>query len=513
MSAFRLSCRQARYAVEDRKSMTEKEQHPPETPEPAGPTVALARGLSTKLLLLTVIFVLLAETFIFLPSVASYRISWLRDRLATAAAVSIVLVQGDPGALSREAQDEVLMAIGAKAIAVTDGGVSRLLVVADMPPQVDKHIDMANVGMFGEITGALDTLLYGGGRMLRVYGPAGEDGREFELIMSDKGLRAAMLTYARNVAFLSLLISVFAAMLVYAAMDRVMVRPMRRLTRSMLAFSQAPEDPTRIISPIERADEIGFAERELSRMQERLQKMLAERRHLADLGLAVSKINHDMRNMLASAQLISDRLAMSKDPTVQSFAPRLLRALDRAVSYSEGVLAYGRTQEAPPARRLVRLNPLVEDLRDIAGADSTIDFVNAVPPEFEIDADPDQLFRVLTNLTRNAVQAMLAEPDKVTVRRFTVSAERQGSVCRIVVSDTGPGLPARARENLFSAFRGAARQGGTGLGLAIAQELVRAHGGTLELVASDSGNTTFAVTIADRPLPFGRASDGLRQHG
>lgn len=493
--------------------MTENLQNGQDEPMPARHTVPLARGLSTKLLLLTVVFVLLAETLIFLPSVASYRVSWLRDRLATAAAVSIVLVQGDPADLSREAQDNVLTAIGARAIAVSDGGVSRLLVVADMPPEVDTHIDMANVGMFGEVAGALDTLLYGGDRMLRVYGPAGDDAREFELIMPDNALRAAMLTYARNVALLSLLISVFAAMLVYAAMDRIMVRPMRRLAQSMLDFSAAPDDPARVITPAARADEIGFAERELSHMQERLQKMLAERRHLADLGLAVSKINHDMRNMLASAQLISDRLSMSKDPTVQSFAPRLLRALDRAVSYSEGVLAYGRTQEPLPARRLVNLHPLVEDLRDIAGADSGMDFVNAVPSGFEIDADPDQLFRVLTNLVRNAVQAMIAEAERINVQRLTVSAERQGGVCRIMVNDTGPGLPPRARENLFSAFRGGARQGGTGLGLAIAHELVRAHGGVLELVASESGHTTFAITITDRPLPFSRTAEDARKRG
>ena len=493
--------------------MTQKLSQEQEILLPPGQPAPLGRGLSTKLLLLTVIFVLLAETFIFLPSVASYRMSWLQDRLTTAAAVSIVLVQGDPAALSPEAQDDVLTAIGAKAIAVSDSGVSRLLVVADMPPQVDSHIDVANMSLFEEISGALDTLLRGGNRMLRVYGPAGEDARGFELIMPDRALHDAMLTYARNVALLSLLISVFAAMLVYAAMDRIMVRPMRRLARSMLAFSASPEDPARIITPAARRDEIGFAEHELSRMQERLQKMLAERRHLADLGLAVSKINHDMRNMLASAQLISDRLALSKDPTVQSFAPRLVRALDRAVSYSAGVLAYGRTQEPAPARRLVNLHPLVEDLRDIAGADSGVEFVNAVPPAFEIDADPDQLFRVLTNLTRNAVQAMSAEAQRINVQRLTVAAERQGGVCRIMVSDTGPGLPPKALENLFSAFRGGARQGGTGLGLAIARELVRAHGGILELVASESGHTTFAITITDRPLPFRRTGEDQRQHG
>ncbi|WP_163602789.1 sensor histidine kinase, partial [Klebsiella pneumoniae] len=75
-----------------------------------------------------------------------------------------------------------------------------------------------------------------------------------------------------------------------------------------------------------------------------------------------------------------------------------------------------------------------------------------------------------------------------------VSAERMGGVCQILVTDTGPGLPPKARENLFVAFRGSARSGGTGLGLAIAQELVRAHGGRLELLESIGGRTVFSVT-------------------
>jgi signal transduction histidine kinase len=314
-------------------------------------TVPLSRGLSTKLLLLTIVFVLLAEVLIFLPWIASYRLSWLKERLSTAAAVSIVLVQGESTSLSRTAQNDVLMAIGAKAIAVRDGGVSRLLVVADMPPQVDEHIDLASVGMIKGMTGALDTLFFGGDRMLRVFGPVGDSDKEFELIMPDYSLRKAMLIYSRNVAFVSLLISLFTAMLVYAAIDLIMIGPIRTMTRSMLSFSEAPDDPGRIIHPAARADEIGVAERELSQMQERLQKMLSEQKHLADLGLAVSKINHDMRNILASAQLMSDRLRQVRDPTVQAFAPKLLRALDRAVSYSEGVLHYGRTQEPPPSRR------------------------------------------------------------------------------------------------------------------------------------------------------------------
>jgi signal transduction histidine kinase len=473
--------------------------------------VPLVRGLSAKLLLFTIAFGLLAEILIFLPSIASYRVTWLKERLATAAAVSIVLLQGDPKSLSQTAQNDVLMAIGAKAIAVRDGGVSRLLAVAEMPPQVDEHIDIAHLGVVEEMSGALATLIFGGDRVLRVFGPVGGGAEVFELIMPDYRLRAAMLTYSRTVALLSLLISLFTAALVYVAIDRMMIRPMRRMTRSMLSFSEAPDDPARIIRPATRSDEIGVAERELSLMQGRLQKMLAEQKHLADLGLAVSKINHDMRNILASAQLMSDRLRQSKDPTVQAYAPRLLRALDRAVAYSEGVLAYGRTQEPPPSRRRLRLRQLVEEVHGLLDLEGGIEFENTVDAGFEVDADAEQLFRVLTNLTRNAVQAMAGDTESAVVRRLTVAAERHGSVSRILVTDTGPGLPAKARENLFAAFRGSARSGGTGLGLAIAQDLVRAHGGVVELVESIGGRTTFAVSIPDQPARLDQARHGLRR--
>ncbi len=478
-----------------------------------GRSVPLSRGLSTKLLVLTIIFVLIAEVLIFLPSIANFRLRWLEERLGTAAAVSIVLVQTDPSDLSREVQQDVLRSIGAKAIAVRDGGVSRLLVVAKMPPQVDEHIDLANTGPMEAMNGALSTLFTGGDRMLRVFGPVGDSEKEFELIIPDYKLRKAMLVYSRNVAFLSLLISLFTATLVFYAIDRIMIRPIRAMTQSMLAFSQAPDDPSRIIVPEDRGDEIGVAERKLSDMQQRLQKTLNEQRHLADLGLAVSKINHDMRNILASAQLMSDRLGMVRDPTVQSLVPRLVRALDRAVSYSEGVLTYGRTQEAPPSRRRLRLRQTVEDVQGLLGIDpeGEIEFINDVEASFEVDADSEQLVRVLTNLCRNSIQAMASDTESAIVRRLSVAADRTGSVSRILVTDTGPGLPQKARENLFAAFRGSARSGGTGLGLAIAHELVRAHGGTLDLVESVGGRTVFSVTIPDQPVRLDEARHHLRR--
>ena len=128
---------------------------------------------------------------------------------------------------------------------------------------------------------------------------------------------------------------------------------------------------------------------------------------------------------------------------------------------------------------------------------------NKVPKGLEVDADPDQLFRVLVNLARNSVQAMEANPNPAVICRLTVSAGREGAVATIRVEDTGPGLPERARTSLFRAFQGSVTPGGTGLGLAIAAELVRAHGGTIALVDGGPG-ATFAITIPDRPRAAGR---------
>jgi signal transduction histidine kinase len=498
---------------DDKGEKARGEQGPETAAAGVGARVPFIRRMSTRLLILTALFVLIAEVLIFIPSVANFRMNWLEERLGTAATVGMILIQGDPEVLPRNVQNDVLKAIGARAVAVRDGGVSRLLIVSQMPPRVDEQIDLASWGPLTAMADALDTMAFGGDRILRVFGHVGESDKEFELIIPDSGLRAAMLIYARNIALLSLLISFITAGLVFWSINRLMIGPIRGLRRSMLWFAAAPDDPARIIRPSDRRDELGVAESELASLQTRLQKTLGEQKHLADLGLAVSKINHDMRNILASAQLLSDRLSMVRDPAVQAFAPKLVRALDRAVSYSEGVLAYGRTQEPPPSRRLLRLRHLVDEVEDLLGIDpaAAIDFENGIEAEFEVDADSDHLFRVLTNLCRNALEAMSNDREGSLVRRLSIHAMREGSVCRILVTDTGPGLPRKARENLFSAFRGSARSGGTGLGLAIAHELVRAHGGAIELVESIGGHTVFAITIPDQPVNLDEVRGGLRR--
>ena len=465
-------------------------------------------GLSWKLLVLTVLYVMLSEVLIYVPSIANFRANWLLDHMTMADAAASVLAESVSSEVPRNIQDDLLAAVGAKAIAIRTGAASRLIATVDMPPVVDRTADLRVMDPVADVFDAFDTLFAQAPRTLRVVGNS-RSGAVLELIISDRPLRAAMLDYSLNIVWLAALISMITAGLLYFTINRLLVRPMRRLTENIVSFSEAPEDATRVIEPSGRRDELGVAEARLAAMQRDLQGTLREQRHLADLGLAVSKINHDLRNMLASAQLFSDRLGSLPDPNVQRFAPKLIGALDRAIAYCQSTLTYGRAREPAPARRLVALGRLVDDVADALGLveNPTITWENQVPPGLEIDADPDQLFRVLVNLGRNAVQAMEAHANPAVICRLTITAARDAGAVTIRVQDTGPGLPEKARTSLFRAFQGSASPGGTGLGLAIAAELVRAHGGTIMLVDGGPG-AAFAIAIPDRPRANGRNGNG-----
>jgi signal transduction histidine kinase len=459
-------------------------------------------GLSGKLLVLTILFVMIAEVLIYVPSVANFRVVWLKDRLATAYTAALVLDAAPNGVVSDPLAKQILDSIGARAVAMKMGTQRRMLAIDDMPPPVAATFDMRDVTDFDAIVDAFATMLNTKKDVMRVVGPAPMGGEYIELVMDEPPLRKAMLKYSVDILLLSLVISAITAALVYLALHYMFVRPMRRVTANMVAFRADPENTDRVILPSGRADEIGTAESELATMQTELGSMLHQKNRLAALGLAVSKINHDLRNLLASAQLFSDRLAGIPDPGVQRFAPKLMRALERAIAFCESTLSYGRVQEPPPERRQILLEPLVEEVHETLGLgpDAPIRWISAVERGLVVEADYDQLFRILLNLARNALGALESRAARDPGRdQIRITGRREGAVVVIEVSDTGPGFSERAREHLFEAFQGSTRPGGTGLGLAIAAELVRAHGGEIRLVDGTIG-ATIRLTIPDRAV-------------
>jgi signal transduction histidine kinase len=470
-----------------------------EQPNRAPPRARLPRrlGLSGKLLLLTIPLVMIAEVLIYVPSIANFWMNRLNARLASANTAALVLDAAPSGMVPESLAHQILDSIGARAVAIKLGQQRRLLASANLPPAIDHDVDMRTLTAWSSIVTSFEMMLETGNQAIRIIGPAPGGGQFIEVVVDEVPLRKAMYLFSRNLLLVSLAIAILTAALVYFALHFLFVRPMRRLTESLVSFHENPESSARIIVPSNRSDEIGVAERELSDMQRDLVSMLHQKSRLAALGLAVSKINHDLRNLLASSQLLSDQLASVPDPRVQRFAPKLMRSLERAIAFCQSTLSYGRAQEAAPDRRMILIEPVVVEVRESAGlaADTSITWISAIERGLTIDADPDQLFRVLLNLVRNAEQALEGQP----ATQIRITGRREGAVAIIEVSDTGPGIPPATRENLFKAFQASGRPGGSGLGLAIAAELVGAHDGQIHLVEGTIG-ATFRITIPDRPV-------------
>jgi signal transduction histidine kinase len=459
-------------------------------------------GLSGKLLLLTIPLVMIAGLLMYVPAIANFRMNRLNDRLAAANTAALVLDAAPLGMVPDSLSREILRSIGARAVAIKMGQQRRLLASADLPAAIDHDIDLRDMTVWSAIVDTFEMMLESGNQAIRVVGPAPGGAQFIEVVIDEQPLRQAMYRFSRNLILASLLIAALTASLVYFALHYLFVRPMRRLTDSMVGFHENPESSARIIVPSSRGDEIGVAERELSAMQRDLVSMLNQKSRLAALGLAVSKINHDLRNLLASSQLLSDQLASVPDPRVQRFAPKLMRSLERAIAFCQSTLSYGRAQEAAPDRRLIPIEPVVAEVRETAGLanDASITWITAIERGLTVDADPDQLFRVLLNLVRNAAQALESNPnsDRASMQ-IRVTGRREGAVAILEVSDTGPGLPQKTRDHLFEAFQTSGRPGGSGLGLTIAAELVRLHGGDIHLVEGTIG-ATFRLVIPDRPV-------------
>lgn len=488
----------------------------PAHPAPSATTARRRRGagLSAKLLVLTILFVMLAEVLIFVPSIANFRNNWLADRLADA---ELAVAALDPGTYGpqqpRDAmmQQVLLETLDAHELVLVENGARQVLarrtgiegsLVADLA--VDVAVTTSSPVM--SISEAFGTLARGD-RVLRLYGrPEPPGDRKVEVVVEESDLRDAMIGFSRNILILSIIISLVTALLVYLALNWLFVRPLQRLDEAMGRFAEDPENPGSMVVPSRRGDELGRAEARLASMQADLRTMLAERRRLADVGLAVSKINHDLRNLLSSAHLLSERLEIIDDPHVQRVAPRIVRAIDRAVTFCEATLAYGRIEEAPPVRATFRLADLVDEAAEIAGlaGHRSVALDNAVDPALMVRVGRESLFRVLLNLMRNARHALEAETEPPVSPSLRVEARLEGAALQLTLTDTGPGVPSEVRERLFQPFQGdLSRRGSTGLGLAIARELVEVDGGSIAhrdpdpARAGKGRGAVFAITLPD----------------
>lgn len=454
----------------------------------------MTNSLSGRFLILTVVFVMLAEVFIFVPSVARFREDYLLARLERAQIASLALEADDM--ISADLEAELLRNAEVYNVVLRRDEIRQLALSSPIPSPISATYDLRNATSMTLIMDALRTLFLNEDRIVRVIGnPVRDGGLLIEVTMDEMPLRNALLAYGWNILLLSAFISVITASLLFFAVQILLVRPIKGVVTHMQAYASAPEDARKIITPSAGVRELRDAEESLQMMQTQLTSALKQKERLAQLGGAVAKVSHDLRNILTSAQLFTDRIESSDDPLVKRMAPKLVNSITRAVNLCETTLAFGRVDEPAPSLTRVNLAQIVNEVVDserLAAGDYALSFSEDIPASMMLRADSEQLFRVIFNLVRNARQAIMAtgEPGEICLQ-----ATEDDQAWYLTINDTGPGLPKKAQEYLFQPFQGGVRKGGSGLGLVIASELVRGHGGKLELVQTDENGTTFRITL------------------
>jgi signal transduction histidine kinase len=454
------------------------------SPPSGAPLAVNGFGLTARVLAVTIGFVLLTMGLLYVTRLTAFRETWLHNKIAAARTAVEVFDLGGANRLPDELSRKILQNVGVRSIAIVTPNERRELALPGAAPVAAETVKLDDSSLFGGLEASLRGLFARPSAILRIVDTTPTDDAAIEVTLDEAPLIEAMWRVSRTFLTISVTIAAVLTCVLWTALWQMVLRPVGRLTSNIIAFGEAPQDSSRVIAPSGRRDEIGRAEAALSEMQGSLARELAQRKRLAELGMAVARINHDLRNMLAAAQLISDRLVTIPDPLAQRLAPRLVATLDRAIQFCQATLTYGAGREQSPARRRFDLSELVRQVVDAAQAESgtTIDYAVDIPPRFELYADPDHILRVLENLGRNAAQALMvkgAQGGRPKAIRF--AAIRADGVALIEISDTGPGFPADQSERIFEPFHKSTNAVGAGLGLAIAADLVARNGGAIAL--------------------------------
>ena len=463
--------------------------------------MAFRRSLGGRLLLLTVLFVLIAEALIFVPSIARFRLTYLQQRVDAGMLAALALEAAPGGAVEERLVRRLLTHARVDAVALRTAERSAMLLAPDRLPLADAAFDLRDAGPAALAADAIDVFIGGPDRTVRVLADSRvEPGATLEVVLGQADLHRRMVAFSFRILELSIVISLIVAASIYLSLHWLMVRPMRAMVASMTRFRRRPEDAAAQLPATRRADEIGVAQTALRAMERDLRRSLLQKTRLAALGAAMSKINHDLRNILASAMAVSDGFGAGSDPRARRIAPRLMAALDRAVELCGRTLDYAQFDEPEFRPEPLALKPLVEEARDAldgggGGGAGAVSWEIHVPGAIVLAADRLQLFRALQNVMRNAVQAM---PDG---GRLRVHATVFDDNVEIDIADDGPGVPESVRPGLFEPFAGSARPGGAGLGLAIARENLRMHGGDIALVSNGPAGARFRLFLPCRTTP------------
>lgn len=477
----------------------------------ATPPISARSSLSRRLLWLTFAVVLLVQILFLVPAAVRARHDWLLERITYGQLAILSLDDTNHGGRSGSpssdlaarhdgssthgelvARRELLQMAGVQAAQLIQSN-GQVLDLGDAGLLVQgKMIELHREDRLSALRQTVRVMLDASPRVdvVQARGPV-RPGTLVAVAFDSRALSQHLRGFVRDVAGLGLVVAGLTGLLIYLALQALLVRPMRRLTDSIAAFRADPERTppleTQHLTP-SRGDEVARAGHELAEMQRELRAALWRYARLAALGTAAAKVSHDLRSMLAPALLAAERLESHADANVRRIGDTVVRAVERSTELVRGGLEFAREGPITLTRQRFSLHDVAaEAAEQVRASAPTLMIDNRIDTEIEIDADREHMCRVFANLARNAGEAGAAH--------VVIEATTHPTSIDIFVADDGPGLPPQVLAALFKPFVTGGRRGSTGLGLAIARDLMRAHLGDVELVFTDSGGTRFRLNL------------------
>ena len=452
------------------------------------------RTLSARVFWLTVSIIFVVDILVMMPGMGREWQNCLNNKVTQAAEVAVTVISGPAAGNFANAQTRDALSSLSGTIGITlMGGVKPISILpVSTSLQLDPNVDLDRVSLWQSAWQADREVLGLCAAYLPVNAafPLGSDPR-IQIVISARPLIAHLRGYVAQTVTYSVIVAALTGGLVYAALDRLLVKPMRIMTADIVAFRRDPEHARLSgLKWLSRKgdDEISRAAHELVIMQDELRTALWRNAQLAALGTAIAKMSHDLRNILGSALLVAGRFRSHGDPAIKQASALLISSMERAVELVTRTVDSADGRPPPVSRSPVVLRELVDEVADFIRQGGTgMAIENQVPGSLVLPLDRNQMYRVLANLLRNAAEAQAG--------RATLTTEDEHGVSQLVVTDDGHGLPRKALAGLFRPFAGSGRNRGTGLGLAIARDLIRAHGGDLRLRKTGPDGTEFIMSL------------------
>ena len=267
--------------------------------------------LSGRFFILTVLFVILAEFLILVPSVARFRLDYLSASLEPAQIASLALEAEER--ISSDLEVELLATAEVYNVVLRRNEVRQLVLSSPIPAPVVASFDLWHHSFYDLVVDCLAALFDPSDHVIRVIvDPVRRAGLLIEITMSTLALHEALVPYASQVLWVSTAISALTAVLLFWAVRQPLLLPMRHVVSHMKSYANPPEDAGSIIAPDAWLSELREAQEAMKSMQIELTGALKQKERLAQLGGAVAKISHDLRNILSSAQLFTIALKPAK---------------------------------------------------------------------------------------------------------------------------------------------------------------------------------------------------------